>query len=58
MQYILICLQDSLNENCGKFDFTVPDLVAGDYLVRAEAIALHVAAQEGGAQFYMTCFQG
>ncbi|KAK2733137.1 hypothetical protein FQN55_003751 [Onygenales sp. PD_40] len=48
---------DSLNSNCGKHVFTVPDLAPGDYLVRAEAIALHTAGQEGGAQFYMTCYQ-
>ena len=51
-------LQDSLNDNCGKHEFTVPDLAPGDYLVRAEAIALHVASQPDGAQFYMTCYQG
>ncbi|PGG95555.1 hypothetical protein AJ79_09986 [Helicocarpus griseus UAMH5409] len=48
---------DSLNANCGKHEFTVPDLAPGDYLVRAEAIALHTAGSPGGAQFYMTCFQ-
>jgi cellulase len=48
---------DMLNENCGKHTFTVPSKIpAGDYLVRAEAIALHTASQVGGAQFYMTCF--
>ncbi|TVY29055.1 putative endo-beta-1,4-glucanase D [Lachnellula hyalina] len=49
---------DSLNTNCGKKSFIVPaDLAPGNYLVRAEAIALHVASTIGGAQFYMTCFQ-
>lgn len=34
-----------LNANCGKRAFTVPkSLAAGDYLVRAEAIALHAGA--------------
>ncbi|KAK7704066.1 hypothetical protein SLS57_010655 [Botryosphaeria dothidea] len=47
-----------LNANCGKRAFTVPKtLAAGDYLVRSEALALHSASGEGGAQFYMTCFQ-
>jgi lytic cellulose monooxygenase (C1-hydroxylating) len=49
---------DSLNANCGKRTFTVPSKIpAGDYLVRAEAIALHTASQAGGAQFYMSCYQ-
>lgn len=48
---------DSLNANCGKRTFKVPSKIpAGDYLVRAEAIALHAASQVGGAQFYMSCF--
>lgn len=39
-------------------DVPVPkDLAPGDYLLRAEAIALHAAGSEGGAQFYMTCYQ-
>ncbi|KAF2143274.1 lytic polysaccharide monooxygenase [Aplosporella prunicola CBS 121167] len=47
-----------LNSNCGKKTFTVPkDIAAGDYLVRSEVIALHTASSEGGAQFYMSCFQ-
>ncbi|KAG8932885.1 hypothetical protein FRC02_000395 [Tulasnella sp. 418] len=49
---------DNLNSNCGKFTFTVPaSIAAGDYLLRAEVIALHVAGSAGGAQHYMTCFQ-
>ncbi|TVY19326.1 putative endo-beta-1,4-glucanase D [Lachnellula arida] len=49
---------DSLNTNCEKKSFMVPaDLAPGNYLVRAEAIALHTASTTGGAQFYMTCFQ-
>lgn len=48
---------DMLNANCGKHTFTVPSKIpAGDYLVRAEAIALHSASQVGGAQLYMTCY--
>jgi cellulase len=47
-----------LNLACGKMDFRIPsDLAAGDYLLRAEAIALHAASGLGGAQFYMTCYQ-
>ncbi|KAH7318963.1 glycoside hydrolase family 61 protein H [Rhexocercosporidium sp. MPI-PUGE-AT-0058] len=49
---------DILNANCGKRTFTVPsDLATGDYLIRAEEIALHAAGSAGGAQFYMSCYQ-
>lgn len=48
---------DTLNSNCGKRTFKIPSKIpAGDYLVRAEAIALHTAGQSGGAQFYMSCY--
>ncbi|EQB54844.1 hypothetical protein CGLO_05253 [Colletotrichum gloeosporioides Cg-14] len=48
---------DVLSENCGRFDVTIPPaLEAGDYLRRAEAIALHGASQAGGAQFFVTCY--
>lgn len=48
---------DVLNQNCGQFEVTLPaNLAEGDYLVRAEAVALHTAGQPGGAQFYMSCF--
>ncbi|KAL6709369.1 hypothetical protein ACN47E_001776 [Coniothyrium glycines] len=47
-----------LNYNCGKLDFTIPEnLAPGDYLLRAEAIALHAASSSGGAQHYVTCYQ-
>ncbi|KAF2730590.1 hypothetical protein EJ04DRAFT_500250 [Polyplosphaeria fusca] len=47
-----------LNKNCGKMDVKIPsDVAPGDYLLRAEAIALHAASSAGGAQFYITCFQ-
>ncbi|ORY64192.1 glycosyl hydrolase family 61-domain-containing protein [Pseudomassariella vexata] len=47
-----------LNACCGKMDATIPaDTPAGDYLLRAEVIALHTAASSGGAQFYMSCYQ-
>ncbi|OBT66747.1 hypothetical protein VE03_04061 [Pseudogymnoascus sp. 23342-1-I1] len=48
----------TLNDNCGKRTFTVPSSLApGNYLLRAEVIALHAAASSGGAQFYMSCYQ-
>jgi len=38
--------------------FTLPEaLPTGEYLVRMEAIALHVAETYGGAQFYISCGQ-
>jgi lytic cellulose monooxygenase (C1-hydroxylating) len=49
---------DVLNENCGKFAVKIPaSIAAGDYLLRAEAIALHTASQVNGAQLYMSCYQ-
>ncbi|KAG9122557.1 hypothetical protein FRC07_001015 [Ceratobasidium sp. 392] len=49
---------DVMNANCGKVDFTIPsDIAPGNYLIRAEVIALHVAGSVGGAQFYMSCYQ-
>ena len=45
-----------LNSCCGKMDVKIPsDIPAGDYLLRAEVIALHVASSQGGAQFYASC---
>jgi len=47
-----------LNDNCGHFTFTIPSGISpGQYLLRAEVIALHVASSVGGAQFYMSCYQ-
>ncbi|KAK4238421.1 glyoside hydrolase [Achaetomium macrosporum] len=47
-----------LNACCGKMDVKIPaDIAPGDYLLRAEALALHTAGQSGGAQFYMSCYQ-
>ncbi|TGJ82184.1 hypothetical protein E0Z10_g6587 [Xylaria hypoxylon] len=49
---------NDLNSCCGKMDVVVPkDTPSGDYLLRAEVIALHTAGQSGGAQFYMSCYQ-
>ncbi|KFA68993.1 hypothetical protein S40285_08859 [Stachybotrys chlorohalonatus IBT 40285] len=43
---------------CGRVNVRIPsDIPAGDYLMRAEVIALHAASPGGGAQFYMTCYQ-
>ena len=45
-----------MNSCCGKVDVKIPsDLAAGDYLLRAEVIALHTAQSTNGAQFYMSC---
>ncbi|KAI8963131.1 lytic polysaccharide monooxygenase [Daldinia sp. FL1419] len=47
-----------LTNCCGRMDVKIPsDIAPGDYLLRAEALALHTASSPGGAQFYMTCFQ-
>ncbi|KAK7756727.1 hypothetical protein SLS62_001168 [Diatrype stigma] len=49
---------DVINKGCGKQELTIPaDIADGDYLLRAETIALHTASQPGGAQFYMSCYQ-
>ncbi|KAJ1331834.1 lytic cellulose monooxygenase (C1-hydroxylating) [Microdochium nivale] len=49
---------DGLNKGCGKQNLRIPSNIApGDYLLRAETIALHAAGQAGGAQFYLTCYQ-
>jgi lytic cellulose monooxygenase (C1-hydroxylating) len=49
---------DILNKNCGQFKVTIPASIApGDYLLRAEAIALHTASQLNGAQPYVSCYQ-
>ncbi|KAF9485912.1 hypothetical protein BDN70DRAFT_823268 [Pholiota conissans] len=49
---------DLLFANGGNATFTVPScLESGQYLFRAEAIALQNAASYPGAQFYMSCAQ-
>jgi len=41
-----------------QFTFTIPAATpSGQYLVRGEQIALHVASTYGGAQFYLACGQ-
>jgi cellulase len=40
-----------MNRNCGKVFFKIPtDIAAGNYLIRAEVIALHTAGGLNGAQ--------
>jgi len=54
---------DKLIASRGKHSVYIPDVPAGDYLLRAEIIALHEADvtysqnQMRGAQFYMSCAQ-
>ncbi|KJA15577.1 lytic polysaccharide monooxygenase [Hypholoma sublateritium FD-334 SS-4] len=44
--------------NALGYNFTLPEaLPSGQYLVRIEQIALHVASTFGGAQFYLSCGQ-
>ncbi|KAI0663244.1 glycoside hydrolase [Cubamyces menziesii] len=49
---------DVVNANNGKHSVVIPSsLPAGEYLLRAEIIALHVAMSYPGAQFYIGCAQ-
>ncbi|TFK74854.1 hypothetical protein BDN72DRAFT_892857 [Pluteus cervinus] len=49
---------DRLITNKGKVSFNIPSCIApGDYLLRAELIALHGASSYPGAQLYMECAQ-
>ncbi|KAG0134965.1 glycoside hydrolase family 61 protein [Tuber indicum] len=49
---------EELRRNGGIMSATVPkDLAAGEYLIRAEMLALHQAQNIGGAQWYVTCGQ-
>ncbi|KAJ3476146.1 hypothetical protein NLI96_g11364 [Meripilus lineatus] len=49
---------DIVNANGGKHSVVIPSsLPAGQYLLRAEIIALHVAQSYPGAQFYIGCAQ-
>ncbi|KAJ7761682.1 glycosyl hydrolase family 61-domain-containing protein [Mycena metata] len=46
------------SQNLAQVTFTIPaDTPSGQYLIRAEHIALHVAQVYGGAQFYIACAQ-
>lgn len=44
-------------ENKGLITVDLPNLKAGDYLIRSEIIGLHEAGGQGGAQFYNGCGQ-
>lgn len=47
-----------VNGGINNFTFALPDsLPSGNYLMRAEHIALHSASTEGGAQYYIGCAQ-
>jgi cellulase len=49
---------DRMIANAGWVDFTMPTCIApGQYLLRAEIIALHSASNSMGVQFYMGCAQ-
>ncbi|PVH97496.1 carbohydrate-binding module family 1 protein [Periconia macrospinosa] len=48
---------DDFISNAGKIDVTVPNLAAGDYLIRSEIIALHEGSNPGATQFYNGCGQ-
>lgn len=49
---------DIVNSNGGKHSVKLPaSLPAGEYILRAEVIALHVASGLDGAQFYIGCGQ-
>ena len=49
---------DTVINNAGKQVITIPDcLEDGEYLLRAEMIALHGARSVNGAQLYMECAQ-
>lgn len=46
---------DRLIANKGKVSFTIPSCIpAGQYLLRAEIIALHAASSYPGAQLYVS----
>ena len=48
----------SFSDNGASFDVTLPqNLAPGGYLIRHEIIALHLAEQIGGAEFYPMCTQ-
>ncbi|KAG9239972.1 glycosyl hydrolase family 61-domain-containing protein [Calycina marina] len=48
---------DNFRADSGVISVDLPDLVAGDYLIRPEIIALHQASEVGEAQFFLGCGQ-
>lgn len=48
---------DNFIANKGLINVKLPNLAAGDYLIRPELIGLHEASAEGKAQFYNGCGQ-
>jgi lytic cellulose monooxygenase (C1-hydroxylating) len=48
---------ERLVSNRGKHSVTIPNIAAGEYLLRPEIIALHEGNRVGGTQFYMECVQ-
>lgn len=49
---------DIVNANGGKHSLVIPKCIpTGQYLLRVESIALHVAQSYPGAQFYLGCAQ-
>ncbi|QRW02340.1 glycoside hydrolase family 61 protein [Ceratobasidium sp. AG-Ba] len=50
-------VEDQMKLNT-KYSVKVPlNLADGDYMMRHEIIALHLADKKGGAEFYASCFQ-
>ncbi|KAF9731546.1 hypothetical protein PMIN06_009579 [Paraphaeosphaeria minitans] len=48
---------DNFITNKGLVNVKIPELAAGEYLIRPEIIALHEASAQGKAQFYNGCGQ-
>ncbi|KAJ8108505.1 hypothetical protein OPT61_g8124 [Boeremia exigua] len=48
---------DTFIANKGQHSVTLPDLAAGEYLIRPELIGLHEGNRQNGAQFYNGCGQ-
>ncbi|KAJ4373028.1 hypothetical protein N0V83_003319 [Neocucurbitaria cava] len=48
---------DNFITNKGAITVDLPNLTAGDYLIRPEMIGLHEASTQGAAQFYNGCGQ-
>lgn len=43
------------NGKKGQHTFKMPNVAAGEYVIRPEIIALHEGNRPSGAQFYMGC---